>query len=248
MTQSDAWIKAGWPAPANVIAGCTTRGGGISQGKFATLNLGLHVGDNPDHVAENRRRMRAACGLRSAPLWLNQVHGAQVVVDPSPDAVPEADAIVSSRPDVVCAVMIADCLPVLFVSKDGAEVGAAHAGWRGLCAGVLEATIEAFAAPAENLMVWLGPAISQEHFEVGDEVRDTFVDHDRIAAQCFVQNARGRWQADLCSLAGQRLQGAGVEQIYGGGLCTFGDSNRFFSYRRNGQCGRMAAFVTRCSD
>ncbi len=245
--QSDDWINAAWPAPANVVAGCTTKNGGISQGKFATLNLGLHVGDNPDHVAENRRRMRTGCGLRSAPHWLDQVHGSKVVVDPNPDAVPKADAIVSSRPDVVCAVMIADCLPVLFASKDGEEVGAAHAGWRGLSAGVLEATIEAFTTPAENLVVWLGPAISQEHFEVGDEVRDAFVENDRIAAQCFAQNVRGRWQADLCGLAGQRLHGAGVRQIYGGGLCTFGDSKRFFSYRRNGQCGRMAAFVTRSS-
>ncbi len=246
--QPDGWIKADWPAPANVVAGCTTKAGGVSQREFATLNLGMHVGDDPDHVAENRRRMRSECGLKMMPNWLNQVHGSRVVVDPSADEVPTADAIVSTQPDVVCAVMIADCLPVLLASTDGEEVGAAHAGWRGLCAGVLEATIEAFRAPAENLVVWLGPAISQEHFEVGDEVRDAFINHDRSSVHCFTQNARGRWQADLCGLAGQRLHSVGVRQVFGSGLCTFGAPKQFFSYRRDGQCGRMAAFVARGSD
>jgi len=245
---SDGWIKAGWPAPANIIAGCTTKAGGVSQREFATLNLGMHVGDDPDHVAENRLRMRSVCGLKMMPTWLNQVHGTHVVVDPSPDAVPTADAIVSTVPNVVCAVMIADCLPVLFASTDGEKVGAAHAGWRGLCAGVLETTIAALKTPAENLVVWLGPAISQDHFEVGDEVRDAFINFDRNAARCFAQNARGRWQADLCALAVQRLHSMGVRQVFDGGLCTFGDPKRFFSYRRDGQCGRMAAFVARDSD
>lgn len=247
MSVSADWIAAGWPALPGVLAGCTTRVGGVSQREFATLNLGMHVGDDPAHVAENRRLMTLSCGLAREPTWLNQVHGKHVVVDPAPDQSLEADAIVSTKSDVVCAIMVADCLPVLFVSENGEEIGAAHAGWRGLCVGVLEATVEAFRTPAENLLVWLGPAISQEHFEVGDEVRDAFIDHDRVAAQCFTQNVRGHWQADLCGLAEQRLNGLGVQQIYGGGLCTFGDPQRFFSYRRSGQCGRMAAFVARGS-
>lgn len=247
MSVAVEWIAAGWPAPPGVLAGCTTRIGGVSQREFAALNLGMHVGDERRHVAENRRRMTLSCALVKEPLWLDQVHGKQVIVDPSPAQSLAADAIVSTKTDVVCAIMVADCLAVLFVAENGAEVGAAHAGWRGLCDGVLEATVAAFRTPAENLLVWLGPAISQEHFEVGDEVREAFVAHDRVAAQCFTPNVRGRWQADLYSLAEQRLHGLGVQQIYGGGLCTFSDPQRFFSYRRNGQCGRMAAFVTRGS-
>ena len=247
MSDALEWIEADWPAPLGILAGCTTRIGGVSQDEFAALNLGLHVGDDPTHVADNRRLMTLGCGLANEPAWLDQVHGTHVVVDPGPVQSLEADAIVSTRSDAVCAIMVADCLPVLFVSENGEEVGAAHAGWRGLCNGVLEATVEAFETSAENLLVWLGPAISQEHFEVDDEVRDAFIDHDRIAAQCFTQNLQGGWQADLCSLAEQRLHGMGVQQIYGGGLCTFSDPQRFFSYRRNGQCGRMAAFVARAS-
>jgi YfiH family protein len=246
---SDAleWIGADWPAPPGILAGCTTRIGGVSQDEFAALNLGVNVGDDPTHVAENRRLMTLSCGLANEPVWLDQVHGTHVVVDPGPVRSLEADAVVSTRSDAVCAIMVADCLPVLFVSENGEEVGAAHAGWRGLCNGVLEVTIEAFRAPAESLLVWLGPTISQEHFEVGDEVRDAFIEHDRVAAQCFTQNVRGRWQADLCSLAEQRLHGLGVRQIYGGGMCTFSDPQRFFSYRRSGQCGRMAAIIARRS-
>jgi len=179
------------------------------------------------------------------PAWLKQVHGTDVVIDPLPGREHAADAILTREANTVCAVLTADCLPVLLVSSDGAELAAAHAGWRGLCGGVLEATVAAFRTPAERVLAWLGPAISQDHFEVGDEVRAAFVAQDDRAREWFIGNARGRWQADLYGLARMRLAAAGVKQVYGGNACTFGDSARFFSYRRDGRCGRMASFVFR---
>lgn len=238
-----AWIRAAWPAPAGVIAGCTTRIGGVSTGSYESLNLGTHTGDIPDAVRTNRRRFVEACALPSAPIWLSQVHGSRVTTEPSQGE--EADASFSSEADVVCAVMVADCLPVLFASDDGERVAAAHAGWRGLAAGVLENTVDAFSCPPAAILAWLGPAISQPAFEVGAEVRAAFVDQDPAAARCFVANERGRWQADLYALAKERLKSVGVARIFGGGFCTFGEAERFFSYRRDGQCGRMAAFVFR---
>jgi YfiH family protein len=194
-------------------------------------------------VHENRRRFVADCGLPAEPAWLAQVHGNTVVVDPP--AGTEADALMTINPDTVCAIMVADCLPVLFCTADGSAVAAAHAGWRGLAAGVLENTISQFGVAPERLLAWLGPAISQAAFEVGDEVRSEFVGQHNAAGEHFVRNASGRWQADLYGLARLRLEAAGVGQIFGGGLCTFGDAERFFSYRRDGQCGRMAAFIFR---
>lgn len=243
MTQANAFIAADWTAPAGIVAGCTTRSGGVSRAAFKSLNLGDHVGDDTAAVAENRRRFAAACGLPSEPRWLRQVHGTDVVVEPVVGQ--EADAALSRTAGVVCTVMIADCLPVLICSDDGREVAAAHAGWRGLAAGVLETTIAAFEAPPARLCAWLGPAISQDAFEVGDEVRQAFIENDDDAASGFVRNARGRWQADLFDLARQRLRAAGVGEISGGGLCTYSDPERFFSYRRDGQCGRLAAFIFR---
>jgi len=203
----------------------------------------MHVGDNPLAVNENRQRIAEVCGLPSAPLWLSQVHGTRIAPDPEPGT--EADASVTSKTGLVLAVMVADCLPVLFASDDGSEVAAAHAGWRGLSAGVLENTVGAFANSPQNLVAWLGPAISQAAFEVGDEVRQAFIESDGAASDCFVRNERGRWQADLYGLARQRLQAIGVKRISGGDFCTYTDAGRFFSYRRDGQCGRMAAFVFR---
>ena len=244
MTSPALYLPADWPAPDGIVAGTTFRTGGVSRGVFASLNLGAHVGDDAGAVTENRRRFRAACGPGETR-WLRQVHGTAVAVDPARDTVPTADALVSTRPGVACVVLTADCLPVLFTTAHGDAVAAAHAGWRGLLAGILESTVQAFGRDPETLLVWLGPAISQPAFEVGDEVRQAFVDDDGEAAACFAANPRGRWQADLYALARQRLARAGVERITGGGHCTAGDAERWFSYRRDGQCGRMASFVGR---
>lgn len=243
MTNTSDWIRADWPAPGNVVAGCTTRAGGVSTGAFESLNLGAHVGDEPDAVRENRRRLVTACELPGGPAWLTQIHGATVAIDPECGA--EADAAVTRQSGLVCTVMIADCLPVLFAAADGSEVAVAHAGWRGLAVGVLENTVSTMSASPDQVLAWLGPAISQQAFEVGDEVREAFMRADEAAADSFLPNNTGRWQADLYGLARQRLVAAGVTKVSGGGFCTYGDSRHFFSYRRDGQCGRMAAFVYR---
>jgi YfiH family protein len=238
------WLAADWPAPANVMAGTTLRRGGVSTGPCATLNLAAHVGDDPDAVRENRRRFVQACGLPAEPPWLEQVHGTRVAT-PGDVASAPADALVTDRPGVVCAVLTADCLPVAFAALDGSEVGVAHAGWRGLAAGVLEATVARFAAPPDRLLAWLGPAISQGAFEVGGEVRDALMKGDPGSYACFAPNVRGRWQADLYGLAGRRLKRLGLASVSGGGRCTHGEPDAFFSYRRDGACGRMATFVLR---
>jgi polyphenol oxidase len=238
------WLEADWPAPPGVVAGTTLRVGGVSRGPYASLNLGAHAGDDPEAVRTNRRRFVEACGLPAEPPWLRQVHGTHVVAEGAEPDQP-ADAIVSDRPGAVCAVLTADCLPVVFASGDGGEIAAAHAGWRGLAAGVLEAAVAALTAPAKDVLAWLGPAISQAAFEVGGEVREVFVQGDPGAAGCFRQNERGRWQADLYGLARLRLERCGVTQVFGGGRCTFGEPDAFFSYRRDGQCGRLATFVYR---
>jgi len=243
MMCAEDFIRADWSAPAGIVAGCTTRTGGESQGVYHALNLGAHVGDDPVAVAANRQAMIDALSLPAEPVWLNQVHSAMVAVEPSPEM--EADAALTGQAGTVCVVMVADCLPVLFCSDDGAQVAAAHAGWRGLAAGVLENTVAGFAAAPAELHAWLGPAISQDAFEVGDEVREAFLQADVAAGSCFVRNDNDRWQADLYGLARRRLALAGVRNVSGGGLCTYGDQERFFSYRRDGQCGRMAAFVYR---
>lgn len=240
---SPAWLRAEWPAPAGVIAGTTLRAGGTSAGPYASLNLGAHVGDDPEAVRENRRRFVAACGLPVEPPWLRQVHGRRVVAAGSGSPAAPADAIVADRPGAVCAVLTADCLPVVFASSSGREIAVAHAGWRGLLTGVLEATLGALATPPPELLAWLGPAISQAAFEVGDEVREAFVRSDPGAAAHFRPNDRGRWQADLYGLARGRLERCGVRQVFGGGRCTFGEPAAFFSYRRDGRCGRMATFA-----
>lgn len=238
------WIPADWPAPESVIAGSTTRQGGVSTGVFSSLNLGDHVGDNQQRVNENRRRFVASCGLPQAPEWLNQVHGCEVAVvgEHRPS---RADAAVATAIGEVVAVMTADCLPVLLCADDGKEVAAVHGGWRGLAGGVLGATLARMRTPPARLMAWLGPAISQVAFEVGDEVREVFVSLDSGTEGCFEANDRGRWQADLYGIAHRQLGVAGVTAVYGGNFCTYTDARRFFSYRRDGQCGRMATFIHR---
>ena len=243
------FIAADWPAPGNIIAGTTQRFGGVSQGTYADFNLGAYVADDADAVAANRHRLGNLLNLPGHPTWLRQVHGVNVVAAPfadsEPDSEPEADASIAVMSGTVCAVLTADCLPVLFSARDGSAVAAAHAGWRGLCAGVLEATVSAFSCDPEDLYAWLGPAISQAAFEVGDEVRERFLRHDPMAASAFEPNSAGRWQADLYQLARQRLGNAGVTDVFGGDRCTFTEKDTFFSYRRDGQCGRMATFIYR---
>lgn len=238
-------IVPDWPAPRRVRALTTTRGGGVSHAPYDSLNLAEHVGDEPDCVLENRRQLRRQLGLDVDPFWLNQVHGAQVVDAEETSNHPTADAAVSDQAGPVCAILTADCLPVLFASTDGSRVAAAHAGWRGLAAGVLEATLRKLATAPRELLAWLGPAIGPRHFEVGSEVRDAFMRLDPAAVAAFRANERGRWQADLYRLARQHLNRAGVDAVYGGSHCTFEDADAFFSYRRDGQCGRMATLIWR---
>jgi len=233
---------ADWHLPAGVRAASTTRAGGVSRGNWASLNLALHVGDDPADVSENRRRLAEALRLPSPPAWLNQVHGTVVPVLHGGESGLEADAAFSCTPGVVCVVMTADCLPVLFVDIDGGAVAAAHAGWRGLAAGVLEETLARFEDPA-RVAVWLGPAIGPGAFQVGDEVRQAFMASDPAAAAAFEADVGGRWRADIYRLARQRLAAAGVTRISGGGSCTYSQRDRFFSYRRDGITGRMASLI-----
>ena len=236
-----------WSAPPQVRAAFTLRKGGVSAAPWATLNLGSHVGDAADAVDENRRRVAAALALPAAPHWLQQVHGIKVLdADAMPDgaaAATPADAAVSRAPGRVLAILVADCMPVLLAALDGTVIGAAHAGWRGLAAGVLEATIAAMRVPAGQLCAWLGPAIGPRHFEVGAEVRAQFLAADPEATAAFSANERGRWQCDLAWLARRRLQRVGLTRIAGARLCTYAEATRCYSYRRDGRTGRMAALL-----
>ena len=237
-------ILPDWPAPRAVRAFVTTRAGGVSTGARASLDLGGHTSVEND-VLENRRRVRAL--LPNEPHWMHQVHGKDVVtLDRSSrtDAWPRADAAVTASTDVVCAVRVADCLPVLLSDVGAGCVGVAHAGWRGLAAGVLEATVDAMRAlGSAQQIAWLGPAIGPAAFEVGAEVREAVGTHDEAALACFTPGAPGKWHADLYALARLRLRSRGVHAVHGGGLCTRTDAKRFFSYRREPDTGRMAALI-----
>ncbi len=247
--ESSHLIVPDWPAPANIRALITTRHGGVSHAPYASLNLGRFVGDEPAAVAENRRRLAAL--LPRAPLWLRQVHGTEVLraedwIDAPPAAEIGADAAHTSKIDLPCAVMMADCLPVLFCDAAGSEVAAAHAGWRGLCAGVLENTVAAMSSRPDSLIAYMGPAIGPAQFEVGAEVREAFIAVDAGAAAAFTpQPQPGKYLADIYLLARQRLARAGLRQVYGGDYCTVSDDYRFFSYRRERTTGRMAALIWR---
>jgi YfiH family protein len=236
------WIVPDWPAPSNVRALVTTRNGGFSAGACRGMNLGLES-DDPPSIARNQELLRAVCGVE--PLWLSQTHGKKVVAVDHAQQMAEGDAAVATLPGRAAAVRVADCLPVLFCDRGGTRVAAAHAGWRGLCAGVLEATVAAMHAPAPEIIAWLGPAIGRDAFEVGAEVRAAFVARDAGADAAFVPypGRPGKWQADLYALATLRLRNAGVVAVHGGGLCTVADAERFFSHRRDGTTGRMAALV-----
>jgi len=246
------WIVPQWPAPACVHAFVTTRRGGVSMGAHASLDLGTSVPVRDDAardaVLENRRRVQQF--LPAAPRWLDQVHGADVVALHAADdddiaAWPRADAAVTRDADVVLAVRIADCLPVLFSNRTASVIGVAHAGWRGLAAGVLEHTVAALRCAPADVVAWLGPAIGPAAFEVGDDVRDAFVRDDPAAVTAFASGRPGKWHADLPALARRRLAHAGVTDVTASGLCTASDPARFFSYRRDAATGRMAAFVWR---
>jgi len=231
-----------WPAPARVRAWVSERAGGASADAYATLNLATHVGDAPERVAENRARLKTAAALPGEPVWLEQVHGA-TVLDLDRDALAPADGAVTARAGVVCAVLTADCLPVLLADRAGRRVGVAHAGWRGLLNGVLPAAVRALGSAPADVVAWLGPAISAAAYEVGADVRDAYLAKDPRAASCFAPNARGRWQADLYALARASFAAAGVSEVHGGQFCTFGEDERFFSHRREAPCGRIATLV-----
>jgi YfiH family protein len=228
-----------WPAPPRVRAWVTERG---SAARYVTLNLALHVEDDARAVEANRARLKAALELRSEPRWLEQVHGTRVLDLDREDVAP-ADGAVTAQPGVVCAVLTADCLPVLLCDRGGRRVGVAHAGWRGLLGGVLPTAVAAFQENPEDLVAWLGPAIGQAAYEVGAEVRDAFVASSPAATRRFAPNPRGRWQADLYGLARDALAAAGVRSVHGGGFCTYTEPKRFFSHRREAPCGRFATLV-----
>lgn len=232
-----------WPLPEGAAACSSTRKGGVSISPYDSLNLGAHCGDNPEHVAENRRLLSALADLPSPPVWLEQVHGKTVLkLEGNLSLGKRADASYSDTPGNVCAVMTADCLPVLFCNVAGTEVAAAHAGWRGLCAGILEETVACFRDQPTNIMAWLGPAIGPAAFEVGPEVRDAFMVKDKKAVSAFRISGK-KYYADIYQLARQRLENAGVTRVYGGGRCTWSEPDDFFSYRREGTTGRMASFI-----
>jgi polyphenol oxidase len=234
-----SWLTPDWPVPRQVRSISTSREGGVSTGPYASMNLGDHVDDNPAAVTENRRRLTEILALPSEPLWLTQVHGVEVLGEEGECA----DARVVSKPGRVAVVMTADCLPVLFCDRQGREVAAAHAGWRGLVTGILEKTVERMHADNADILAWLGPAIGPAAFEVGDEVRQAFMEHDLQADAAFAPSTEGRWLADIYLLARQRLSSAGIMQIYGGGLCTYSDAERYYSFRRDGATGRMASLI-----
>jgi YfiH family protein len=238
--QSGNLLLPDWPAASRVRSCITTRAGGVSEAPFDTFNLGDHVDDQSQAVAENRRRLGSELGC--VPAWLQQVHGVQVV-EADPLKVLEADASWTATSGVACLVLTADCLPVLFCDRGATRVAAAHAGWRGLAAGVLEETVRTLALPGDQLLAWLGPAIGPQAFEVGPEVREAFLDVHAQAAVAFVPSPNsGRYMADIYQLARIRLAACGVTAVYGGGGCTFTDP-RFYSYRRTPRTGRFASLI-----
>ena len=238
-------LEAEWPAPARVRTAISTRQGGVSRGVYASLNLGDHVGDDAHAVARNRALYQTAAGWPQPGRWLRQVHGI-AVCDADTEKAAEADASFTRRAGVPCVVLTADCLPVLFCSADGDQVAAAHAGWRGLAAGVLEATLRTFAVAPSDILAWLGPAIGPGAFQVGAEVRAAFVDacaDDAVAFRREENTGEERYRADLFALARARLRRAGLRHIHGGGVCTHSDATRWFSHRRDGITGRFASAI-----
>jgi len=236
-----SYLIPDWPAPKNVRSLQTTRIGGVSVAPYDSFNLGDHVGDMSQAVARNRHLLSPL--MPSEPVWMQQVHGTVVANADVGSCLIQADASIARQRGSVCVVMTADCLPVLLCDEDGTVVAAAHAGWKGLAAGVIEATVQAMNVEPNKLMAWFGPAISQRAFEVGEEVRATFIAHNAQATEAFLPGVNGKWLADIYLLAHQRLNALGITRVSGGEHCTYSDSERFFSYRRDGVTGRMGTFI-----
>lgn len=243
MSAALSWIVPEWPAPPWVRSISTTRHEGASVGPYASFNLGDHVGDDPFAVAQNRQHLMERFHLPAPPIWLNQVHGIEVVDAAVAKPGCEADASHTDRAGIVCAIMTADCLPVLLCDRDHPRIAVAHAGWRGLANGVLAATVSAMQSSPDRLLAWLGPAIGPAAFEVGDDVYHAFVDQHTSWREAFHPSPKGRWLADLYQLARWQLQKLGVNATYGGHWCTYNDPQRFYSYRRDGVTGRMASII-----
>lgn len=243
MSVPHGWLVPDWPAPARVRAFVTTRAGGVSQGEHASMNLGLSSGDLAEHVARNRVIVRAV--LPADPRYMRQIHGIDVAdIDAlAPQAPVTADGAVAGSPGSVAAVLTADCMPLLLADRAGSRVAAVHAGWRGMAAGVIESALDALRVEASEVLAWMGPTIGPDAFEVGAEVREAFVARDARAAEAFRSHKPGKFMADLYLLARQRLNARGVRAVFGGGFCTYGERERFFSYRRARESGRMGAFI-----
>jgi hypothetical protein len=234
-------IRPAWPASLGVRALATKRAGGVSRAPWHSFNLGDHVGDDPLAVAANRALLRRE--LPAEPLWLAQVHGTRCVDAALAAPGTVADASFTRQRGVVCAVLTADCLPVLLCDERGGVVAVAHAGWRGLAAGVIEATVAAMGEAGARLLAWLGPAIGPRAFEVGGEVRDIFIGHDARASAAFVAAGNDKWRCDIALLARQRLAALDIRRVASADFCTVSDADRFFSYRRDGVTGRMASLI-----
>ncbi len=263
------WLTPDWPAPANVHAATTLRTGGVSCGAYASLNLALHVGDDADLVEQNRQIIKASLSLPSDPVWLDQIHSNRAVPAITTEPLQQADASYTAEPGVVCAVLTADCLPLLVCSADGSQVAAIHAGWRGLLAGVIGNTVSSMQIPLNppfskgeasqphlnppfckrgargDFLVWLGPAIGPDCFEVGAEVRNAFLEKSAAFITAFKEQESGKWLADIYQLARIDLSMLGIDKVYGGGFCTVTEQERFYSYRRDKQTGRMATLIWR---
>ncbi|HAO25204.1 MULTISPECIES: peptidoglycan editing factor PgeF [unclassified Methylophaga] len=240
---ADSVLTVNWPAPKHIKAITTTRNGGQSRAPFDSLNLGDHVGDEPALVIANRQRLIQSASLPATPLWLKQTHSSNVIEANQWQVNVEADAIFCDSANTVCAIMTADCLPVLMTDKSGSQVAAIHAGWRGLQAGIIENTLAQFNMPLSEIIVWLGPAIGPQAFEVGPEVKSAFMASDGNAESAFTATHSDRFLADIYLLARQRLSAQGVTAIYGGDYCTYSEKDRFFSFRRDGVTGRMASLI-----
>jgi polyphenol oxidase len=243
MNATEHCLIPDWPAPGNIHAATTLRSGGVSTGLYASMNPALHVGDQKDLVLQNRQMLKELLHLPSEPVWLNQIHSNFVIDAAKTESLPEGDASYSSKPGIVCTVMTADCLPLLVCDSSGTYIAAIHAGWRGLLTGIITNTIKNL--PKSDLMVWLGPAIGRQSFEIGSEVRDVFMDKSQEFATAFTQAGNEKWLADIYLLARIELIQLGIENIFGGNFCTVTDQTRFFSYRRDQDTGRMATLIWR---
>ena len=237
------WIKADWPAPAMVHAGTSTRGGGFSPAPYDSLNIATHVGDDNKIVCRNRAALCNSLALPMQPCWLKQTHSTKVINAADYNSGDEADGCIATNKRAVCVVMTADCLPLLLCDKEATAVAALHTGWRGLINGIIESGVALFEKPGDSILAWLGPAIGPQAFEVGEDVFQAFVRQDSETEACFQPLSPKKWLVDLYALARRRLQNLGIDAVYGGSFCTYSDPVRFYSYRRDGQCGRMASLI-----